>query len=181
MSSASVRTYLPNVNLVELLEAKLGYAFSVKGLLIEALTHPSQQEAGATYCYQAPPTNLSGSSSSSSVAPMPKRKNGAGSSRSSPHMWTDEEEWTLLAEIRELLKTQPLVIKKRVKFYESLAGMMNKKFAGKDGYVVLTASKIRTKLLHYKESFSTRAPMSWSAGLSNILLSAVEADVSLCT
>ncbi|KAL5683545.1 hypothetical protein ACJX0J_009930, partial [Zea mays] len=107
----------------------------------------------------APPTNLSGSSSSSSVAPMPKRKNGAGSSRSSPHMWTDEEEWTLLAEIRELLKTQPLVIKKRVKFYESLAGMMNKKFAGKDGYVVLTASKIRTKLLHYKESFSTRAPM----------------------
>jgi hypothetical protein len=74
-------------------------------------------------------------------------------------MWTDEEEWTLLAEIRELLKTQPLVIKKRVKFYESLAGMMNKKFAGKDGYVVLTASKIRTKLLHYKESFSARAPM----------------------
>ena len=51
-SSASVRTYLPNVNLVELLEAKLGYAFSVKGLLIEALPHPSQQEAGATYCYQ---------------------------------------------------------------------------------------------------------------------------------
>ncbi|WVZ67722.1 hypothetical protein U9M48_016765 [Paspalum notatum var. saurae] len=52
MSSASVRTYLLNVNLVELLEAKLGYVFSVKGLLIEALTHPSQQEAGATYCYQ---------------------------------------------------------------------------------------------------------------------------------
>ncbi|KAJ1286734.1 hypothetical protein BS78_03G374900 [Paspalum vaginatum] len=52
MSSASVRTYLPNVNLVELLEAKLGYVFSVKGLLTEALTHPSHQEAGATYCYQ---------------------------------------------------------------------------------------------------------------------------------
>ncbi|XP_062207830.1 endoribonuclease Dicer homolog 3a isoform X2 [Phragmites australis] len=52
MLSASVRTYLPKVDVVELLEAKLGYAFSVKGLLIEALTHPSQQESGATYCYQ---------------------------------------------------------------------------------------------------------------------------------
>ncbi|TVU36101.1 hypothetical protein EJB05_18017 [Eragrostis curvula] len=51
-SSASVRTYLPKVDLVELLEAKLGYVFSVKGLLIEALTHPSQQESGATYCYE---------------------------------------------------------------------------------------------------------------------------------
>ncbi|CAO2167444.1 unnamed protein product [Urochloa humidicola] len=52
MSSASVRNYLPKVDVVDLLEAKLGYAFSVKGLLIEALTHPSQQESGATYCYQ---------------------------------------------------------------------------------------------------------------------------------
>ncbi|RCV28682.1 hypothetical protein SETIT_5G422300v2 [Setaria italica] len=52
MSSASVWNYLPKVDVVELLEAKIGYAFSVKGLLIEALTHPSQQESGATYCYQ---------------------------------------------------------------------------------------------------------------------------------
>jgi hypothetical protein len=52
ISSASMRTYLPKVDLVELLEAKLGYIFSAKGLLIEALTHPSQQESGATYCYQ---------------------------------------------------------------------------------------------------------------------------------
>ncbi|CAL5041650.1 unnamed protein product [Urochloa decumbens] len=52
MSSASVRNYLPKVDVVELLQAKLGYVFSEKGLLIEALTHPSQQESGATYCYQ---------------------------------------------------------------------------------------------------------------------------------
>ncbi|RLN24659.1 hypothetical protein C2845_PM07G32210 [Panicum miliaceum] len=52
MLSASVRNYLPKLDVVELLEAKLGYLFSVKGLLIEALTHPSQQESGATYCYQ---------------------------------------------------------------------------------------------------------------------------------
>jgi dsRNA-specific ribonuclease len=35
-----------------MLEAKLGYSFSVKGLLVEALTHPSQQELGAKYCYE---------------------------------------------------------------------------------------------------------------------------------
>ncbi|KAG2580123.1 hypothetical protein PVAP13_6NG318200 [Panicum virgatum] len=52
MLSASAWNYLPKVDVVELLEAKLGYVFSVKGLLIEALTHPSQQESGATYCYQ---------------------------------------------------------------------------------------------------------------------------------
>ncbi|KAG2602779.1 hypothetical protein PVAP13_5KG708000 [Panicum virgatum] len=52
MLSASVRNYLPKVDVVELLEAKINYVFSVKGLLIEALTHPSQQESGATYCYQ---------------------------------------------------------------------------------------------------------------------------------
>ncbi|CAL4972547.1 unnamed protein product [Urochloa decumbens] len=52
MLSASVQNYLPKVDVVDLLEAKLGYAFSVKGLVIEALTHPSQQESGATYCYQ---------------------------------------------------------------------------------------------------------------------------------
>jgi endoribonuclease Dicer len=52
LSSASVRNYLPKVDVVELLEAKLGYTFQMKGLLIEALTHSSQQESGATYCYQ---------------------------------------------------------------------------------------------------------------------------------
>uniref|UniRef100_A0A0E0FXC3 Uncharacterized protein n=1 Tax=Oryza nivara TaxID=4536 RepID=A0A0E0FXC3_ORYNI len=50
--SASVQTYLPKDNVFEMLEAKLGYSFSVKGLLVEALTHPSQQELGAKYCYE---------------------------------------------------------------------------------------------------------------------------------
>jgi endoribonuclease Dicer len=48
--SASMRTYIPKV--VEMLEAKLGYAFSVKGLLLEALTHPSHQEWAERYSYQ---------------------------------------------------------------------------------------------------------------------------------
>lgn len=52
ISAASMRTYLPKVNFVELLEAKVGYVFSEKGLLIEALTHSSHQESGATYCYE---------------------------------------------------------------------------------------------------------------------------------
>uniref|UniRef100_A0A0E0JSJ4 Uncharacterized protein n=1 Tax=Oryza punctata TaxID=4537 RepID=A0A0E0JSJ4_ORYPU len=50
--SASVQTCLPKDNVFEMLEAKLGYSFSVKGLLVEALTHPSQQELGAKYCYE---------------------------------------------------------------------------------------------------------------------------------
>uniref|UniRef100_A0A0D9V9B3 Uncharacterized protein n=1 Tax=Leersia perrieri TaxID=77586 RepID=A0A0D9V9B3_9ORYZ len=50
--SASLQTYLPKDNLFEMLEAKLGYSFSVKGLLVEALTHPSQQKLGAKYCYE---------------------------------------------------------------------------------------------------------------------------------
>jgi endoribonuclease Dicer len=41
MSSASLWNYLLKVDVIELLEAKIGYAFSVKGLLIEALTHPT--------------------------------------------------------------------------------------------------------------------------------------------
>ncbi|KAL6613967.1 hypothetical protein ACP70R_036237 [Stipagrostis hirtigluma subsp. patula] len=52
ISSASMHTYLPKVDVFELLEAKLGYAFLVKSLLVEALTHPSHQDSGATYCYQ---------------------------------------------------------------------------------------------------------------------------------
>lgn len=50
--SASMHTYLLKVNEIEMLEAELGYAFSVKGLLIEALTHSSHQESGARYCYE---------------------------------------------------------------------------------------------------------------------------------
>lgn len=34
------------------LESKIGYTFSVKGLLQEAVTHASCQEQGLAYCYQ---------------------------------------------------------------------------------------------------------------------------------
>uniref|UniRef100_A0ACD5XC55 Uncharacterized protein n=1 Tax=Avena sativa TaxID=4498 RepID=A0ACD5XC55_AVESA len=50
--SASMRTHLPKVDEIKMLEAELGYAFSVKGLLLEALTHPSHQESAERYCYQ---------------------------------------------------------------------------------------------------------------------------------
>lgn len=49
--SASMRTYLPKVDGIKMLEAKLGYAFSVKGLLLEALTHSSHQESAERYSY----------------------------------------------------------------------------------------------------------------------------------
>ncbi|XP_020248629.1 endoribonuclease Dicer homolog 3a [Asparagus officinalis] len=37
---------------IEALEVKLGYEFMVKDLLLEAITHGSQQEIGINYCYQ---------------------------------------------------------------------------------------------------------------------------------
>lgn len=37
---------------MEILEAKLGYEFTNKDLLLEAITHASQQEMGISYCYQ---------------------------------------------------------------------------------------------------------------------------------
>ncbi|KAK3027516.1 hypothetical protein RJ639_040231, partial [Escallonia herrerae] len=49
--SASLRSYTPKAKEIEALESKLGYIFSVKGLLLEAMTHAS--EAGVCYCYQA--------------------------------------------------------------------------------------------------------------------------------
>ncbi|XP_043722965.1 endoribonuclease Dicer homolog 3a isoform X2 [Telopea speciosissima] len=52
INSASVWSYTPNVNELEMLESKLGYRFSVKGLLLEAITHASLQELGVGYCYQ---------------------------------------------------------------------------------------------------------------------------------
>jgi endoribonuclease Dicer len=50
--SASMRTYIPKVDVIKMLEAKLGYSFSVKGLVLEALTHPSHQEWAERYSYQ---------------------------------------------------------------------------------------------------------------------------------
>lgn len=37
---------------IDALESKLGYKFLNKGLLLEAITHASQQEAGSGCCYQ---------------------------------------------------------------------------------------------------------------------------------
>lgn len=43
----------PKVDEFNMLESKLGYNFSVKGLLLEAITHASyQQEVGVGFCYQ---------------------------------------------------------------------------------------------------------------------------------
>lgn len=50
--SASVQTYLPKNDVIEKLEAKLGYVFLMKGLLLEALTHQSLQESAERYSYQ---------------------------------------------------------------------------------------------------------------------------------
>ncbi|GMN63272.1 hypothetical protein TIFTF001_032343 [Ficus carica] len=52
ISIASLRTYVPKANEIATLESKLGYEFSTKGLLQEAITHPTDQEVGLDYCYQ---------------------------------------------------------------------------------------------------------------------------------
>lgn len=52
ITSASLRSYIPKEDEVKGLESKLGYVFSVKFLLQEAMTHASVQEQGVTYCYQ---------------------------------------------------------------------------------------------------------------------------------
>lgn len=54
IQNASLWCFVPKIYEIEMLEAKLKYKFSVKGLLLEAITHPSQQEFGAGYCYQVP-------------------------------------------------------------------------------------------------------------------------------
>ncbi|XP_061353511.1 endoribonuclease Dicer homolog 3-like isoform X2 [Gastrolobium bilobum] len=54
ITRASIRSFVPKADDVKALELKLGYEFSTKGLLQEAITHPSQQEleVGICYCYQ---------------------------------------------------------------------------------------------------------------------------------
>ncbi|KAL4597279.1 hypothetical protein ACB092_12G222500 [Castanea dentata] len=52
ITRASLHFYIPKTNEIETLESKLGYIFSTKGLLQEAITHTSEQEAGVGYCYQ---------------------------------------------------------------------------------------------------------------------------------
>lgn len=50
--NASFCRYTPETNVLQKLETKLDYCFTVKGLLAEATTHASQQEYGFDYCYQ---------------------------------------------------------------------------------------------------------------------------------
>lgn len=58
ISSASLRSYMPKENEVRSLESKLGYTFSIKFLIQEAMTHASMQEQGVGYCYQVRNFNL---------------------------------------------------------------------------------------------------------------------------
>ncbi|KAF5196679.1 Endoribonuclease dicer-like protein, partial [Thalictrum thalictroides] len=49
---ASLWCKTPKENAFQRLESKLKYSFITKGLLLEAITHASQQELGLDYCYQ---------------------------------------------------------------------------------------------------------------------------------
>ncbi|KAJ7958428.1 Endoribonuclease dicer-like protein [Quillaja saponaria] len=52
INTASLYSYVPKANEIATLEAKIGYEFSIKGLLQEAITHSSEQEVGDGYNYQ---------------------------------------------------------------------------------------------------------------------------------
>ncbi|KAF3446126.1 hypothetical protein FNV43_RR11305 [Rhamnella rubrinervis] len=52
ITTASLRSYIPKANNIATLESKIGYEFSTKGLLQEAITHASEQELGVSYCYE---------------------------------------------------------------------------------------------------------------------------------
>ncbi|KAK4422330.1 Endoribonuclease Dicer3a [Sesamum alatum] len=49
---ASLYSYAPKAEDIGILESKLGYIFSTKGLLLEAITHATEPEQGIGYCYQ---------------------------------------------------------------------------------------------------------------------------------
>lgn len=50
--NAELWMYEPRAEDIKALETKIGYVFETKGLLLEAMTHATQQELGAQYCYQ---------------------------------------------------------------------------------------------------------------------------------
>ncbi|XP_063947004.1 endoribonuclease Dicer homolog 3a-like isoform X1 [Daucus carota subsp. sativus] len=53
MTNASLNLYSPKAIEIGIVESKLGYQFLVKGLLLEAITHASGEQAtGRGYCYQ---------------------------------------------------------------------------------------------------------------------------------
>ncbi|KAG6599127.1 Endoribonuclease Dicer-like 3a, partial [Cucurbita argyrosperma subsp. sororia] len=52
IASASLRSCNLKDTEIATLESKIGYEFAVKGLLLEAITHTSDQGLGVNYCYQ---------------------------------------------------------------------------------------------------------------------------------
>ncbi|KAL8499337.1 hypothetical protein ACS0TY_022353 [Phlomoides rotata] len=52
IKAASLHCYAPKAKDIDILESKLGYNFSTKGLLLEAITHESEPGEGVGYCYQ---------------------------------------------------------------------------------------------------------------------------------
>lgn len=52
INAASLHIYMPKANEIASLETEIGYEFSVKGLLMEAITHMSEQQLGGGYCYE---------------------------------------------------------------------------------------------------------------------------------
>lgn len=52
ITTASLRSYFPKAKDIAALESKIGYEFSTKGLLQEAIMHASEQELGISYCYE---------------------------------------------------------------------------------------------------------------------------------
>ncbi|XP_078169437.1 endoribonuclease Dicer homolog 3a-like [Carex rostrata] len=52
IQTASLRDYAPMIDEIRIIEEKIGYKFAVKGLLLEAIMHPTQQDPAITYCYQ---------------------------------------------------------------------------------------------------------------------------------
>ncbi|KAG8381903.1 hypothetical protein BUALT_Bualt05G0021200 [Buddleja alternifolia] len=49
---ASLYSYAPKAEHIGAIESKIGYNFSIKGLLLEAITHATEPEQGVGYCYQ---------------------------------------------------------------------------------------------------------------------------------
>lgn len=52
IKAASLHSYTPSSKDIETLESKVGYVFSVKGLLLEAITHKTKQDLGVSYSYE---------------------------------------------------------------------------------------------------------------------------------
>ncbi|XP_073146735.1 endoribonuclease Dicer homolog 3 [Henckelia pumila] len=49
IKAASLHSYAPHIEAINILESKIGYKFNVKGLVLEALTHATE---GFDHCYQ---------------------------------------------------------------------------------------------------------------------------------